>query len=50
MQISNFISSKHSLNDSTKSVAKRPCKLTLKVKLDVLRCIGNEHAVPVRHS
>lgn len=50
VQISCIMSSKHSLNDSSKSVAKRPRKFTLKVKLGVLCYVGNEHAVHVGRS
>lgn len=50
VQISHITSSKHSLNDSRKSVAKRPRKFILKVKLDVLCFVGCEHAVHVGRS
>jgi len=43
-------SSKHSSNNSSKSVAKRPRKFALQVKLDVLCSIGSEHEVHVGHS
>lgn len=50
VQISCIMSSKHSSNDSSKSVAKMPCKFTLKVKLEVLCCIGSGHPIHVGHS